>query len=191
MSNVAIMINWSSFLRCHSHLYVIYHRVLLYVYIYMFIYIIYIYVTFRHEELATNTPHNRSMIYHMHYCRWRTETMSGVATSMAPKNIVNMAHTPAVTMATTATTVLIMAVTITETITAITNMGIQVTSMAAIIDLLECTRNTIICSILLCRINISERTALLLSLSNNGHASDKSSFDSVSYDIVYNKEMIK
>ena len=63
--------------------------------------------------------------------------MSDVAKSMAPKKRVNMAPMQAVTIATTATTVLITVATTMETITVITSTDILVTSMVTIIDLWE------------------------------------------------------
>ena len=122
--------------------------------------------TFRHKESTTNMSHKRSTIYRMYCCRWRIEIMSDVAKSMAPKKRVNMAPMQAVTIATTTTTVLITVATTMETITVITSTDIPVTSTVAIIDLWEYIGNTSICLI-----NISERIALLVYMSNRGQAS--------------------
>ena len=142
-------------------------------------------VTFRHNESTTNMSHNRSTTCRMYGCRWRTEIMRDVAKSMAPKKRVNMAPMQAVTIATTATTVLIKVATTMETITVITSTDILVTSTVAIIDLWEYIGNTSICLI-----NISERIALFVYMSNRGKDSyiDRNQLNIIQYCIQHRND---
>ena len=120
---------------------------------------------FRHNESSVHISHTRSMRCPLPRCRWRTEIMSNVAKSTAPRKRANMAPTQVVTMAITPTTVLTMAATTMETIMEITSMDIQSTSMVAT-DLLEYIASRCTCWVGFHKINACNIIVLLSSLSN-------------------------